>query len=110
MRKYKVFFYRGDELTLKTRVMKGHAWVDEQGVHITSDVGSFVVPSTDIRSVELFRLHGLGRVIRIDHAQGRLFVAVVRLMMGQFAIINFIKTGRLREDIAGLVHQPSLQA
>ena len=106
MKKYKVFFHRGDELTLKTRVSRGQAWIDEQGLHIASKNESFTVPSGAISSVDLFRLHGTMRVIRVDHSDGRLFLSVVRLMIGQFALVNFLGTGELRDRIANLIQQP----
>ncbi len=34
---------------------------------------------------------GLGRVIRIEHRRGRVFLSVVRLMLGQFAFINSLR-------------------
>jgi hypothetical protein len=97
--KYKVFFHRGDELSLKTKVSKGRAWLDDAGLHVEGPNG-FTIPSGEILEAELFRLHGLGRVIRIDHKGGRIFRAVVRLMLGQFAIINFFRTGTLQEQLA----------
>ena len=100
MNKYKVFFHSGDDLTLKTRVTQGDAWTDKDGLHVASNGQSLLVTGRDVRSVELFRLHGLGRVIRIDHINGRIFISVVRLMIGQFAFINFFKTGALKDEIA----------
>ena len=105
MKKYKVFFHRGDELTIKTRVARGDAWVDGEGLHIMSNAETFLVPGRDITSVEMFRLHGLGRVIRVDHRNGRVFVSVVRLMIGQLAFINLLKTGALRKQVAELVQK-----
>jgi len=103
--KYQVFFHRGDELTLKTRVVKGHAQLDDSGPHIDGP-GGIDIPLGELQEAELFRLHGLGRVIRIDHRQGRLFLAVTRLMIGQFAFINFFKTGALhRELVAVTAHK-----
>ena len=104
--KYKVFFHPGDELTLKTRVMKGYAWLDDSGLHIEGP-GGFDIPLGELQEAELFRLHGLGRVIRIEHRQGRLFLAVTRLMIGQFAFINFFKTGALHKDLAAIAARKS---
>jgi hypothetical protein len=92
---YKVFFYHGDrteDLTLKTKAKKGRAWVDGQGLRIVSDSEIFLLPAHDIITVDMLRLHGLGRVVRIDHPRGRLFVSVVRLMIGQFAFIDWFTT------------------
>ena len=103
--KYKVFFYRGTELGLKTRVEKGQAWLDSSGVHIEGPDG-FTIPNNDILEAELFRLHGLGRVIRLDYRGGRVFLSVVRLMIGQFAFINFFKTGALHSQLAAILKSP----
>jgi hypothetical protein len=99
--KYKVFFYAGQELGLKTRVSRGEAWLDDAGLHVSGD-NEFLVARSDLRSAELFRLHGLGRVIRVEHTGGRLFLSVVRFMIGQFATINFFKTGELHKELVAL--------
>jgi hypothetical protein len=99
--KYRVFFYRGTELGLKTRVEKGQAWLDTAGLHIDGPDGS-TIPSNDILKAELFRLHGLGRVIRLDYRGGLVFLSVMRLMIGQFAFINFFKTGALHKQLAAI--------
>lgn len=99
--KYKVFFHRGDELLLKTKVSKGRAWLDDVGLHVEGPDG-FTVPANDILGAELFRLHGLGRVIQIEYQGGRLFLSVIRLMIGQFAFINFFRTGKLQKQLASL--------
>ena len=101
--RYKVFFHQGDELSLKTRVSRGEAWIDESGLHVKG-ASEVVIPSGNLRSAELFRLHGLGRVIRVEHNQGRLFLSVVRLMIGQFAIINFFKSGTLHEELTKIAN------
>ncbi len=102
--KYKIFFR--DELTIKTRVMKGHTRLDDSGLHIEGP-GGLDIPLRDLRQAELFRLHGVGRVIRIEHRQGRLFLAVIRLMIGQFAYINFFKTGALHKELVAVTARTS---
>ncbi len=99
--KYKVFFHCGNELSVKTRVAKGRAWLDDTGFHVEGQNG-FTIPIGDIIEAELLRLHGLGRVIRIEYRGGRLFLSVVRLMIGQFAFINFIGTGALHKQITAV--------
>jgi hypothetical protein len=98
MAEYKVFFHVGDELGIKTRVEKGTASLNETTLSVDGP-GGLSLPMSSIQHVNLFRLHGLGRVIQIDHAGGRLFVSVVRFMIGQFASINFFKTGDLNERL-----------
>jgi hypothetical protein len=102
--KYKVFFHRGDELSLKTRVARGEAWLDGEGLHVMGSE-EFTIPDRDLAAVALFRLHGLGRVIRVEHARGRLFLSVVRLMIGQFAFINFFRTGTLYKELRAITTQ-----
>ncbi len=106
-KRYKVFFHRGEELVLDTRVQKGYASVDEAGLHVDGPEG-FVVPKEDLLSAEVFRLHGLGRVVRVETRTGRVFLAVVRLMIGQFAFINFLATGKLQKELSAAAQHPSL--
>jgi hypothetical protein len=104
MIKYKVFFHVGEELGLKTGVSKGRAWLDDAGLNVEGPSG-VTIPIDDFRSVSMFRLHGLGRVIQIDHVNGRLYVSVVRLMIGQFAFINYFKTGHLFKDLSSVANR-----
>jgi hypothetical protein len=94
IRTYKVFFHEGSELGLKTRVEKGKALLDDSKLQIEG-INAPSISLHEIQSAKLFRLHGLGRVIQIDHPGGRLYISVVRFMIGQFATINFFKTGDL---------------
>jgi hypothetical protein len=99
---YRVFYHQGQEIGIRTHVSKGTAWVDSSGLHIHGPGGTSFVPAADIKEVELFRLHGSMRVIRVDYQGGRLFLAVIRFMIGQFALVNFFKTGALHRTLAGL--------
>ena len=101
--RYKIFFHAGDELDLKTCVSKGEAWIEDSGLNIKEPGGNTILISkTDIQKVEMSRLHGLGRVIQVDHHKGRLFLSVIRLMIGQFAFINFLRTGKLYKALSGI--------
>jgi len=105
--KSKVFYHRsGNELSLKTRVPKGVAWLDPDGLHVEG-TEKFTIAANDLVRAELFRLHGLGRVIQIDYRGGRLYLAVVRLVIGQFAFINFFWTGQLQAQLSTLVRDRS---
>jgi len=102
--RYRVFFYHGNEIGLKTHVSKGEAWIDGTGVNIKEVNGdSTHIARVNIRKVEMYRLHGLGRVIRIEHRDGRTFLSVVRLMIGQFALINFFRTSKLQRALSALL-------
>ncbi len=100
---YRVFFHSGEELGLKTRVEKGKATLGESALHLANPNG-FSLPLSEIRSLEMFRLHGTMRVIKIDHLRGRLYVAVTRFMIGQFASVNFSKTGELYNRLSATTH------
>lgn len=100
--KYKVFFHHGAELGLKTRVAKGEAWVDDAGLHVQGASGATLVAKDRIRKAAFIRLQGSLRVIQIDHEGGRLFLCVIRFMIGQFAVGNFFGNGKLLKDISAL--------
>ncbi|MFK4497916.1 hypothetical protein ABIF86_002207 [Bradyrhizobium japonicum] len=101
MLRYKIFFHVGNELSLKTHASKGEAWIDGSGLNIRGSDDTFLIPRADIQKVDMYRFHGLGRVIQVDHSNGRLFLAVTRLMIGQFALINFFRTGKLHRVLLG---------
>jgi hypothetical protein len=105
--RYKVFFHFGQDLGLKTHASKGKAWIDASGLNIQGSTGSTAIPIADIREVEMFRLYGASRVIRVDYQGGRVFFAVVRFMIGQFASVNFFKTGKLHKMLADLASSNS---
>ncbi len=96
-KRYKVIFHHGNELGLKTRITKGEVWIDDAGLNIKGPNEGTSIPKADFRTVEMFRLYGMSRVIRIDHSGGRLFLAVVRFTIGQFASVNFLQTGKLHK-------------
>lgn len=100
---YKVFFHHGDELTARTRALKGSASIDESGLHIAGPSGVTTIPNVDMLKADLFRLHGVGRVIQLDYKGGRVFMSVIRFMVGQFALINFFRTGELQRRLAAIV-------
>lgn len=102
--KYKVFFYQGDSLTLKTKVQKGKAWLDDAGLHIEGRDGLLPLPRSSIISAELFRLHGTCTVIRVEHQGGRLFLSVIRFLIGgQLMLVNYYGTLALHKELASLV-------
>ncbi|MGY3618972.1 hypothetical protein [Bradyrhizobium sp. USDA 10063] len=105
---YRVIYHIGDTLNLQTKGLEGRAALTQDALTITGP-SPIEVPIRELRSAELFRLHGLGRCIRISHDRGTVYLAVVRVVLfgGYFASINFFQTGklarRLREAIAAEV-------
>jgi hypothetical protein len=105
---YKVFFHRGEKLDLKTKVQKGRAWLDDAGLHVEGPAGPLpLIPKSSLLSAELFRLHGLASVIRVDYQGGRLFLSVIRFLIGgQFMLVNYFKTVELYKRLAAIAPQP----
>jgi len=100
---YRVLYHIGDTLDLRTEALAGRAALTPEVLTI-SGPSPVELPIREVRSAELFRLHGLGRCIRISYDRGTVYVAVIRFMLfGYFALINFLRTGelagRLREVI-----------
>jgi hypothetical protein len=102
--RYKVFFHRGEELGLKTKVQKGKAWLDDDGLHVEGPSGPLpLIPKSALLSAELFRLHGLASVIRVDHRGGRLFLSAIRFLIGgQLMLVNYYKTVELHKRLAAI--------
>src|SRR4051812_25330246 len=102
--KEKVFFHLGDSLTVKTKVQKGKAWVDDAGLHVEGRGGPpIVISRSDIISADLFRLHGTCTVIRVDHKKGRVFLSVIRFLIGgQLMLVNYHGTVAMHRKLAEL--------
>jgi hypothetical protein len=94
-RKYKITFHVGSDLNLKTRGLKGEAWIDQAGLNIQGPLGEVLVKRQDIQKTELFRLHGIGRVIRVENRTGTVCLSVA----------NFLRTGKLHKELTGLAKQ-----
>jgi len=96
---YKVIYYRGPSIGLRTRTRNGHLAVRGNSLTISGD-DELSIPGGAIRDVELFRLHGLCRMLRIEHDRGTLFVTVVRFcLFNWFALVNSFQTGRLHQEL-----------
>ena len=96
---YKVIYHNGEMIDISTKVDSGSALLSDSALEI---VGSnpISIPFSNMQTVEMFRLHGLGRMIKLVHTKGTLFLAVVRLnLFGYFAINNFFKTGQLNKHL-----------
>lgn len=101
---YRVFYHHGPELGLTTSVAKGRMEMDDHSIIILNEGKPSKIPFNEIGDVQLIRLHKIGRVIRLKHNKGTLFVSVIRFMIGQFAVINFLATGTVFERIRSAVH------
>ena len=102
---YKIIYHIGDEINIKTKAEGGILSLQEQSILI-SGLSTFEVPYTSLHSAELFRLNGLGRMIKIACSDRTIFLTVVRLnIAGYFVIINFFKAGELYKKIKAQIPQ-----
>jgi len=104
--RYKVIYHLGDQIDLKTRVESGVLTLGTEGFEVTGGATRVSVPFKSVSAVEQFRLNGLGRMIRVAHANGTLFLTVVRFNLGGvFAMGNYLKAGELFEKLQQGRHQ-----
>jgi hypothetical protein len=104
--RYKIIYHVGDEINIKTKVAGGVLTLQDGAIQITGP-SPFEVPLTTLTSVEMFRLHGLGRMLKLQTKDKTMFLTVVRFYVsGYFALINFLKTGELHKKLAAGARKP----
>ncbi len=102
---YKVIYHCGDEISIKTKTKSGRLDLTDKLLTI-SGKETLSISTEQIKRVELFRLHGLGRMLKIIHNEGVLFVTVVRFFLfDYFAVTNFFKTGKLHQELTALIRK-----
>ena len=96
---YKVMYHVGETIDISTKAATGRLSLDDGLLEIVGK-SRVAIPVKTLRGVELFRLHGAGRMLKIGHAAGTLFVSVIRFnLFGYFAVVNFFGTGRLHREL-----------
>ncbi len=92
---YLVIYHTEELLDLKTKMKIGRLFLEPDHLSIRGEA-PMEIPFSSLQAVEMFRLHGLGRMLRIQHSGGLLVVSVVRFcLFGYFAMVNFLATGKL---------------
>ena len=100
---YKVIYHCGDEITIKTKNKNGRLNLTKEQMTI-SGTEQICIPSEQLLHVELFRQHGLGRMLKVTHTGGTIFLSVVRFcLFNTFAVINFFKTGSLNRELNEII-------
>lgn len=100
MMRYKIIYHAGRELSIKTKVSSGTLTLHNDAASISGST-ELTIPFSEVTSVEMFRLHGLGRMIKMVCKERTIFLTVVRInLFGYFAIINFFKTGELFKSLS----------
>ncbi len=95
---FKIAYHTGENINLKTRMESGFLSIFEDNVKIEG-TNNLEISFRTVKQIEMFRLHGIGRMIRLDYNDNdRIFFTVVRLnLFGFFLIINFFASGKLFE-------------
>jgi hypothetical protein len=105
--RYKVVYHPGPTIDLKTKVSSGVLSLAGGNMAIEGKV-PVSIPVDKIRAAELFRLHGLGTMIKVIHDGGTLFVTVPRFsLFGLFMLINYFKTKELHAGLVGAIEARS---
>ena len=95
--RYKIIYHVGPELSIKTRADSGTLTLQDDAICISSS-SPLTIPFSDVTSVEMFRLHGLGRMLKLVCKERAVFLTVVRInLFGYFVIGNFFRAGKLYE-------------
>jgi hypothetical protein len=103
---YRVIYHDGPELTPRTKASSGRATVNDEGLSIEGKA-KIGITASDLTKVELYRLQGSMRMIRLEHAGGTLHIVPVRLnLLGYFVIVNFFAARKLFDELSSLVRKP----
>jgi hypothetical protein len=102
--KYRITHDIGNRIDLKTKTQSGILTFDSDCMKI-SGAKPMTITNWALKGVELFRLHGPGRMIKMAYADSTVFLTVVRLnLFGYFLLSNFLKTGALCEHLRSECH------
>jgi hypothetical protein len=96
---YRIVYHVGTELSIKTRVESGTLTLRDDAICIRGS-SPLTIPFSEVTSVEMFRLHGLGTMLKLVCKERIVFLTVVRInLFGYFVIINFFRARELYEAI-----------
>ncbi|MGQ3210919.1 MAG: hypothetical protein ACT6U0_08905 [Shinella sp.] len=104
-----VVFHIGCDVTLKTKGRKGRAVVNDTSLSICENGSETEIsfPAESMESVALVRPHKVGAVIKVDLGSEFLFVAVTRFVVGQLALVNYVRTVHLFNALSTMCTGPS---
>jgi hypothetical protein len=102
---YKVIYHIGETIDIGTKAKSGRLILDQDGLHLQGET-DFIIPRKSLQEVEMTRLHGSGRMLKIKHVGGTLFLSVIRFhVFGYFAVVNYFATGRLLRTLESLIYK-----
>lgn len=96
LERFKVIYHQGDTIDIKTKADTGFASMTDDALTIQGK-SSMSIALSDIKNAELLRLfHGAGRIIKVTHLSGILFITAVHFsLFGYFADVYSLKTDEL---------------
>src|ERR1035437_1208261 len=101
----KVIYHVGATVGAGTRFLPGRLRIEDGQIRIIGGKEVFF-PLRSVRSVELFRQFGKGRMVRVAYDGDALIVAAVRFVIaGRFFVSDFFKTGKLAGRLSSLTRQ-----
>ncbi len=96
---YKIIYHVGSELSTKTKVKSGTLTLQDEAVRVSGS-RPLTIPFSEVNRVEMFRLHGLARVLKLVCQERTVFLTVVRInLFGRFVIVNFFRAKELYEAL-----------
>lgn len=97
--KFKVIYHVGKKIQNDTKLMSGKLSINQEKINI-SGAAPLEVELSTCKTIELFRLHGIGNMIEISCPEKRIFVTIPRLYIaGLFIKIHTIKTAKLYKKL-----------
>ena len=110
---YRVVYHEGESMELLTPSRVGRLSLKDGFLRIEGE-WSIAILQTEMRSVELVRIHA-SRVIKIQHTGGILMVVTIRFMFLGIAVGNYLATGRLYGELHEIIaaqpsHSPGLRS
>ena len=94
--KSKIIYHIGDSINAQTVVKKGYIYVDEPKQRIEFDGGVYSLDM--IKSIELYKMNGLGTMIKLVNKEDTIYFSVPRIFIDKGtggAIINYFATKKL---------------
>lgn len=97
MKKFKVIYYIGEKVDLKTKVNLGFVVVENGEAKLISKSDECVAILQNTSQVSLFMMNGLGSMLKINAEKDFIFLSVIRFCIAeQFALVNAIGTRNLK--------------
>src|SRR3712207_5354520 len=95
--RYKIVYFIGIGADSATKAESGTLTWQDDGLRVVGP-NEVTIPFTSMVAVEILRLQGTGRMLKLTCTDRTIFMSVVWFSIGgNFACINYFKTGALFE-------------